>query len=97
MQVLVFSSSPHPDGLTAACAAAAVEGVLHAGGQAEEIRLNDLKIGACEACDNAWGTCRDEHICDVLDDFQAVHERTRQAEFFEPLQQHLDHALVMLR
>lgn len=35
MNVLVISSSPNRDGLMAACAAAAVEGVLLAGGHAE--------------------------------------------------------------
>ena len=55
MNVLVISASPNRDGLTAACAAAAVEGVLQVGGHAEEIRLNDLQIGRCQACDNGWG------------------------------------------
>ena len=76
MKVIVFSSSPNTDGLTAACAQAAKEGIQHAGGSAEEVRLNDLNIGSCEACDNAWGTCREAHSCEVLDDFQALHQRT---------------------
>ena len=45
MNVIVISSSPNEDGLTAACAAAAVEGVRQAGGHAEEVRLNDLHVG----------------------------------------------------
>jgi hypothetical protein len=52
MDILVISASPNKDGLTAACAAAAIEGARQAGGQAEEIRLNDLNVGMCEACDN---------------------------------------------
>ena len=72
MNVLVFSASPNTDGLTAACAAAAVDGARQAGGQAEEIRLNDLQVGMCQACDNGWGTCLSEHICQVSDDFQAL-------------------------
>lgn len=75
MKVLVFSSSPNVDGLTAACAAAAVEGVHQAGGQATEVRLNDLQVGMCEACDNGWGTCLGDHECQVEDDFQALHAR----------------------
>jgi len=47
MNIIVFSSSPNKDGLTAACAAAAVEGVHQAGGQAEEVRLNDRQVGIC--------------------------------------------------
>ena len=82
MNVLVISSSPNEDGLTAACAAAAVEGVHQAGGQVQEIRLNDLDVGMCQACGNAWGTCLAEHQCQEQDDFQALHERVRQADAY---------------
>ncbi|MFC1996331.1 flavodoxin family protein [Chloroflexota bacterium] len=82
MRVLIFSSSPNTDGLTAACATAALEGVQQAGGVAEEIRINDLNIKSCEACDDGWGTCRDDHLCNVLDDFQALHERTLKADAY---------------
>ena len=80
MKVIILSSSPNTDGLTAACARAAVLGVEAAGGQAFEIRLNDLKVGLCKACDNGWGTCRQEHTCQELDDFQSVQEQTCQAD-----------------
>jgi len=80
MNVLVISSSPNTDGLTAACAAAAVEGARQAGAQAEEIRLNDLQVGMCQACDNGWGTCMPEHVCQVSDDFQALHARVLEAD-----------------
>lgn len=82
MKILILSASPNTDGLTAACAAAAMNGIIAVGGEAEEIRLNDLDIGTCEACKHGWGTCQNEHTCDVLDDFQAVHERTLQADAF---------------
>ncbi len=80
MHALVISSSPNDDGLTAACAAAAVDGICAAGGQAEEVRLNDLKIGHCRACERGWGTCQNEHRCQVEDDFQGLHARTLQAD-----------------
>jgi multimeric flavodoxin WrbA len=80
MKVLVISSSPNTDGLTSACASAAVEGIRLAGGEAEEIRLNDLNVAMCQACDNGWGTCLPEHRCQTLDDFQALHERVCQAD-----------------
>ena len=80
MNILVISTSPNKDGLTSACAAAALEGIQMAGGQAQEIRLNDLKVGQCQACNNGWGTCRSEHECQVLDDYQALHARLRQAD-----------------
>ncbi len=82
MNVLVFSSSPNKDGLTAACAAAAVEGVRQTGGQAEEIRLNDLQVGMCQACNNGWGPCLSQHKCQTEDDFQALHTRILQAEAY---------------
>ena len=85
MHVLVLYSSPNKDGLTAACAAAAVEGVHLAGGSAESICINDLRIGVCQACleldgKGGWGTCRRLHHCQVLDDFQALHARILQAD-----------------
>ena len=82
MNVLVLSASPNKDGLTAACAAAAVEGARQAGGHAEEVRLNDLQIGMCQACDNGWGTCLKDHECQVDDDFQALHGRMCQVDAY---------------
>ncbi len=82
MNVIVISSSPNKDGLTAACATAAIEGVLQAGGRAEEVRLNDLQIGLCRACGNGWGTCLDDHECQTEDDFQALHARVLQADAY---------------
>lgn len=75
MNVLVIYSSPNEEGLTAACATAAVEGARAAGGQVEAVRLNDLDVGMCQACDNGWGTCRTVHECQVKDGFQALHAR----------------------
>lgn len=82
MKILIFSSSPNDDGLTAACASAAAEGVKIAGGELEAVNLNDLKIGMCQACDNGWGTCREEHTCQTQDDFQELHARTIGADAY---------------
>jgi multimeric flavodoxin WrbA len=82
MKVHVYSSSPNTDGLTAACANAALAGIQGTGSQAESIRINDLEIGSCEPCDNGWGTCRESHLCDVLDGFQALHERALKADAY---------------
>ncbi len=75
MKTIILMSSPNKDGLTAACARAAARGIRSAGGEVEQVRLNDLNIGKCQACDNGWGTCQPEHRCQVEDDFQALHER----------------------
>jgi multimeric flavodoxin WrbA len=80
MNVIVISSSPNVGGLTAVCAAAATEGIRQAGGEAEEVRLNETKVGMCQACDNGWGTCRKDHICQVEDGFQALHARVLAAD-----------------
>ena len=80
MKILVVASSPNKTGLTAACAEAAVTGIRAAGGEAEEIRLNDLKIDKCHACGNGWGTCLREHRCKEEDDFQGLHLRLAQAD-----------------
>jgi multimeric flavodoxin WrbA len=80
MNMMVICTSPNKDGLSAACAAAALEGLQQAGVAAEQVWLNDLKVGACQACENGWGTCRTEHECQVLDEFQALHARVRQAD-----------------
>jgi len=80
MKILVMSSSPNKDGLTAACASAAAKGIRLAGGEAEEIHLNDLAIDKCHACNDGWGTCLAEHRCQEEDDFQILHARLAQAD-----------------
>ena len=82
MNVLVLSASPNTDGLTAACANAAIEGVQRGGSKVISVRLNDHDIGRCDACDDGWGTCRDAHWCQVEDGFQALHEQVRAADAY---------------
>jgi multimeric flavodoxin WrbA len=81
MNALILSASPNKNGLTAACAAAAQAGFRQAGLSAEIICLNDLQISRCQACDDGWGTCLNEHLCRVSDDFQALHAHSLQAGF----------------
>ncbi|WP_088226736.1 flavodoxin family protein [Desulfosporosinus sp. FKB] len=73
MNVIIFTSSPNQDGLTAACGNAAKEGVLAAGGNVKLVNLNRQKIGHCHACGSGWGPCRNDHECQVQDEFQALH------------------------
>jgi multimeric flavodoxin WrbA len=82
MKIMILSSSPNTDGLTAACASAAAEGARLGGGEVELVNLNDLNIGMCQACDNGWGTCLEGHICQTEDDFQALHARTLAADAY---------------
>ena len=74
MNIVILSTSPNKDGLTAACTRAALEGARDSAVDAREIRINDAGIGACHACNDGWGTCRIAHECQVLDGFQAVHK-----------------------
>jgi multimeric flavodoxin WrbA len=76
MKAMVISASPNEDGLTAACAQAAVDGLLVRGAEVERGNLNKLKIGNCHACDRGWGTCQADHHCQIEDDFQVLHEQT---------------------
>ena len=82
MDVLVVSSSPNTDGLTAACARAAIEAIRAVGHQAEEMRLNDHNIACCQACNNGWGTCREERRCTQDDEFPELHRRFVSAEAY---------------
>lgn len=78
--ISVLWASPNEDGLTAACARAALKGIEGAGGQCKLIQMNKLGIGACRACGNGWGACRDEHRCQVPDGFQALQAELREAD-----------------
>jgi multimeric flavodoxin WrbA len=80
MRVVVMSASPNTNGLTAACARAAVEAASAAGADVREIRLNGANIGLCRACGNGWGPCLTEHRCQVEDGFQAIHRQVVEAD-----------------
>ena len=80
MKIFVLSSSPNKHGLTAACASMAAQGIRAAGGTVKEVRLNDLKIDKCHACNDGWGTCLAEHRCQEDDDFQPLHAHLAQAD-----------------
>jgi len=80
MKIMVFTSSPNKDGLTAACGAEAKKGAEMGSAQVELVDLNELNIPRCQACGNGWGTCRDKHFCQVEDDFQNLHSKVAEAD-----------------
>jgi len=82
MKIVVLSASPNTDGLTAACARAAVEGAAGAaaGIDVREIRLNGAGVGLCHACGDGWGPCLARHQCQVEDGFQDIHRRVVEAD-----------------
>jgi len=80
MKVLVVTSSPNADGLTAACGEAARQGVVDGKSPARVINLNEFNILRCAVCDNGWGTCLTEHRCRLKDDFLQIQEMFNAAE-----------------
>ncbi|CAA7600229.1 NADPH-dependent FMN reductase [Acididesulfobacillus acetoxydans] len=82
MKVMILTCSPNIEGLTAACGSAAKTGAEAAGAQVDMVNLNRLKIGHCQACGNGWGPCRNEHECQVQDDFQSLHVSMADADAF---------------
>lgn len=81
-KVMIVTASPNRDGLTAACGEEAGKGCESKGTEVVAVRLNDLKIGMCKACDQGWGTCRDGHTCKVEDDFQELHASMEDVDGF---------------
>jgi len=82
MKVLVVTSTPNKDGLTAACGEAARQGVVDGRSPARPINLNEFNIQRCAICKDGWGTCRSEHRCVLTDDFAKLREMFEQAEGF---------------
>lgn len=81
-KITVIMSSPNKDGLTALCGEEARQGCKAAGAEATMVRLNDRNIGFCKACNNGWGTCRNENYCQVEDDFQELHALMKDMDGF---------------
>jgi multimeric flavodoxin WrbA len=82
MKTMIFTSSPNQDGLTAACGYAAKLGATQAKSEVILINLNNNNIGNCKSCGNGWGTCKDLHECQVLDEFQALHTSMKEIDVF---------------
>lgn len=80
MNIMIITSSPNLDGLTAACGEEARQGVMNGKAEASIVNLNELNISSCHACGNGWGPCRDKHICQVQDDFQKLHAEMSKAD-----------------
>ena len=80
MKVLVVTSSPNTEGLTAACGESARQGVVDGRSPARVVNLNDFKIERCAICENGWGPCLREHRCRLDDDFAELKTMFEQAE-----------------
>lgn len=82
MKVMIISSSPNKEGLTAACASIAKEGAQATGAEVVEIRLNDLDINTCMACTGGWGQCLKQHECIQEDTFEEIHSAMKETDAF---------------
>jgi multimeric flavodoxin WrbA len=82
MKVMIITSSPNKDGLTAACGDAARLGAEEAGAEVVMANLNDMSISQCHACGNGWGTCLNATQCQVKDDFQDLHNSLENMDAF---------------
>ena len=80
MKVLVVTSSPNEDGLTAACGEAARQGVVDGHSRARVVNLNSFHLDRCAVCATGWGTCRTQHQCCIEDDFADLHGMFGEAE-----------------
>jgi multimeric flavodoxin WrbA len=74
MKIMVITSSPNTDGLTESCGKAAKKGIEKGNSEAVMLRLNDLNILKCKACDQGYGICLEKNKCILQDDFEMVHE-----------------------
>ncbi|MDX1776690.1 MAG: flavodoxin family protein [Desulfobulbales bacterium] len=71
MEVLVFLGSPRKKGNSEILTEKLLEGVRHAGGSPEIIRLCDLQISPCISC----GGCDNTGKCVVEDDMTPLYEK----------------------
>ena len=77
---LIITASPNADGLTAACAKAAAEGIAEAGGQAEIADISAAKLESCRICGTSWGACRETSKCVIDDCLPEIQAKFREAE-----------------
>ncbi|MCL1805574.1 MAG: flavodoxin family protein [Clostridiales bacterium] len=77
---LIISASPNTDGLTAACAKAAFDGITEAGGQAEIADISAAKLEPCRICGTSWGQCRETSKCVIGDVLPELQKKFREAE-----------------
>ncbi len=80
MKVLIVTSTPNKEGLTAACGEAARQGVVDGGSRARLVNLNEYNVHRCAICGNGWGTCRTTHRCCREDDFADLQKMFAEAE-----------------
>ncbi len=82
MKIGILWFSPNDDGLTAACVAAAQQGIRRSGGEVETVKVHAMGLRACQACGDGWGSCRTVHRCILQDGFTALQDRLREMDAY---------------
>jgi len=80
MKIMILTSSPNKDGLTETCGQAAKKIIEQNKAEAVMVRLNDLQISACRACNDGFGSCNKTAACQTIDDFQGVQKLFGEAD-----------------
>lgn len=76
-RVLILASSPRSNGNSTILALKAAEGVEAEGGEANVVRISNLKIAPCNACDSC--ITKPEAGCVIKDDMQPLYRKIREA------------------
>lgn len=78
--ILLIWASPNTDGLTASAKDKIIEGIKTAGGEVEQLHLNEYHIERCRTCGNGWGLCSSEGRCVISDDFATIYDKMKAAD-----------------
>lgn len=76
MKILAIAGSPRRRGNTDALLEHAIAGARSGGAEVQHVVLSRLDIGPCISCNRCFETGR----CAVQDDFQAIYDRTLEAD-----------------
>lgn len=82
MKLMIITSSPNTNGLTASCGLEAKLSAEEIGAEVLLVDLNKQSVGFCNACGNGWGPCLNKHQCQVEDDFQNLHNTMKDMDAF---------------
>ena len=76
-RVLILAASPRRNGNSTILALKAAEGVEAEGGEADVVRIGNLKIAPCNACDSC--IVKPEAGCVIKDDMQPLYQKIKDA------------------
>ena len=81
MKVVIISGTPKTEGLSCSCVNAAYKGAVKAGVECEIVKLCDYELIRCKMCNDGWGICRNEHVCEYGGDgFSLIQQKISEAD-----------------